>query len=60
MRRRDFVTSSGVALVGTVVTSLACSLSAHAQQRDRMRRIGVLMSFAEGDPAWDPYLAPNG
>src|SRR5262249_60704618 len=41
MRRREFL-----ALIG----STACSLAAQAQQPDRMRRIGVLMAYAEDDP----------
>ena len=43
MRRREFIT-----VVGGVAASWP--LAARAQQPDRMRRIGVLMSFAEDDP----------
>src|SRR6516164_4833995 len=43
MRRRDFITLLG----GAAVT---LPLSARAQQPDRMRRIGVLMSLAADDP----------
>jgi len=42
IRRRDFIT-----LLGAAAT---WPLAAHAQQAERMRRIGVLMPFAEDDP----------
>jgi hypothetical protein len=43
MRRREFITLLG----GTAVWSF----SVRAQQRDQMRRIGVLMALAADDPA---------
>jgi putative ABC transport system substrate-binding protein len=49
VRRRKFLT-----LVGTAV---AWPLAARAQQPDRMRRIGVLMGFAESDREGQAFVA---
>ena len=44
MRRREF-------------TSLLCGATDHAQQAERVRRIGVLMSSAESDPEGQSSVA---
>src|SRR5262245_23374159 len=51
MKRRDFLAALSLSSV-----PVAWPFAAHAQQREDLRRIGVLTSFAETDPeaqAWD-------
>ena len=50
MDRRAFLSGVGLGI-------LAAPVAAEGQQSDRVRRIGVLMGFAENDEVWQAYLA---
>jgi putative tryptophan/tyrosine transport system substrate-binding protein len=49
MKRREFISALGSAVI--------CPFAARAENNDRVRRIGVIMGFAENDEVWQAYLA---
>jgi putative tryptophan/tyrosine transport system substrate-binding protein len=49
MMRRAFITLLGGAVI--------CPFAARAEKNDGVRRVGVIMGFAENDEVWQAYLA---
>lgn len=49
MRRREFI--------GLVGGAAVWPLAAMAQKKDGLRRVGIIMGFAENDKVWQSYLA---
>jgi putative ABC transport system substrate-binding protein len=53
MNRRAFVSLAG----GAAAPALLWPLTARAEKSDGLRRVGVIMGFAQDDEVWQTYLA---
>src|SRR5262252_4783959 len=49
IRRRAFITLA--------VSAAICPFPARAEKSDRVRRVSIIMGFAENDEVWQAYLA---